>query len=218
MPPGAGDGSRFDTGRQDVTIKPIPQWVDGIQYRSSLEARWAIFFREARIRAEYEPEGFVVGGKPYRPDFLLPDCGTWVEVKGDPGRLDIDLMVRAAVELPRPQPKYESGPPVLILGHIPPVTGHQEGSPPDWGWIGLHAELPEGGQSGDEEVVAGYYGFGCYHKNLRPWWLEWAHPVATGIMASIGKIAEFVLEPVLNEFEPGIPSAYAAARAHRFGR
>jgi hypothetical protein len=86
MPPGAGDGNRFDTGRQDVTIKPIPARYDGCWFRSTREARWAVFFNTAEIPWEYEPQGYDLGpaGK-YLPDFLI-NAGThselFFEVKG----------------------------------------------------------------------------------------------------------------------------------------
>jgi hypothetical protein len=59
----------------------------GYNFRSRLEARWAVFFDSAGIKWQYEPEGFEksIDGEDtvrYLPDFYLPDFGTWVEVKG----------------------------------------------------------------------------------------------------------------------------------------
>jgi len=193
-----------------MTAKVLPQWYAGVNFRSSLEARWAVFFDTARVRWEYEPEGFVVGGRPYRPDFLLRDCGTWVEVKGDPGRLDMDLMCRAAAELPKVQATHERGPRLMILGPIPEQPpGQQDGELGDWGWVGLDAALPPGMSPGEEEFLADRYGFGCYAKNLRPWWLDWESYLPAAAAA---------LQPKFDPFHPGIPGAYAAARAYRFGR
>ena len=65
-------------------IKAIQTEYNGIKFRSRLEARWAVFFDTAKIRYEYEPEGYETedGGK-YLPDFYLPDFDLYVEVKRD---------------------------------------------------------------------------------------------------------------------------------------
>lgn len=55
---------------------------NGYKFRSRLEARWAVFFDAAKIKYEYEPEGFTSkDGTPYLPDFYLPDYDIYVEVK-----------------------------------------------------------------------------------------------------------------------------------------
>lgn len=147
-----------------MSVKVLPQWHAGVQFRSTLEARWAIFFDHAGIGWEYEPEGFVIDGRPYRPDFLL-DCGTWVEVKGDPERLDLDLMLAAARELPGRHEKWtqdwEAGhgvtPKLLILGSIPEVSAESGGI----GWIGLE-HYPDW-----YAPRVGYFGFRDYTDNIR---------------------------------------------------
>lgn len=64
------------------TIKPIETIYNGYKFRSRLEARWAVFFDDAGIRYEYEPEGFKTkSGLCYLPDFYLPDENMYVEVK-----------------------------------------------------------------------------------------------------------------------------------------
>ncbi len=65
------------------TIKPIETVYKGYRFRSRLEARWAVFFDAARIKWEYEPEGYDCGGIKYLPDFYLPDLDAHVEVKRD---------------------------------------------------------------------------------------------------------------------------------------
>ena len=45
-----------------MEIKPIETVYNGYRFRSRLEARWAVFFDEAEIPYEYEPEGFDVDG------------------------------------------------------------------------------------------------------------------------------------------------------------
>lgn len=65
------------------TIQAIPQVYKGIQFRSRLEARWAIFFDHLGIAWHYEFEGYQLPSGWYVPDFWLPDVGpgTFVEVK-----------------------------------------------------------------------------------------------------------------------------------------
>ncbi len=48
--------------------------------RSTLEARWAVFFRELNLRWKYEPETFTGDGCRYTPDFLVENLG-YVEIK-----------------------------------------------------------------------------------------------------------------------------------------
>lgn len=64
-------------------IKTIPTTYNGVEYRSRLEARWAVFFDELGIRHYYEYEGFDLDGRWYVPDFYLPDVrgGMYCEVK-----------------------------------------------------------------------------------------------------------------------------------------
>ena len=73
-------------------IKAIETVYNGYRFRSRLEARWAVFFDEARIKYEYEPEGYEVGGLEdgpirYLPDFYLPDFGVHCEVKPNDEKL-----------------------------------------------------------------------------------------------------------------------------------
>lgn len=62
--------------------KPKETIYNGYRFRSRLEARWAVFFDEARIRYMYEPEGFdLINGESYLPDFYLIDFELYVEIK-----------------------------------------------------------------------------------------------------------------------------------------
>lgn len=74
-----GNAFPFDANRRQ--IKPIPTRYRGREYRSRLEARWAVAFDWCWLDAEYEKEGFVVKNKPYLPDFWLPELEMYVEVK-----------------------------------------------------------------------------------------------------------------------------------------
>ncbi len=63
-------------------VKPIPTVYGGYEFRSRLEARWAYFFDIYKIPYIYEPEGLDLDGIRYLPDFYLPDCKQFFEVKG----------------------------------------------------------------------------------------------------------------------------------------
>lgn len=96
-----------------MTITPIETSYAGYRFRSRLEARWAVFFTTLGIKWEYEPQGYTIGPNktPYLPDFLLPELQTFVEVKGDADRLDINLLA----ELTASRDALF----VLILGEVP---------------------------------------------------------------------------------------------------
>lgn len=68
-----------------MEYKAIETHYNGYRFRSRLEARWAVFFDEAGIKYEYEPEGFEkeVDGEliRYLPDFYFPDYDWYGEVK-----------------------------------------------------------------------------------------------------------------------------------------
>ena len=75
-----------------MEIKPIETEYNGYRFRSRLEARWAVFFDEARIRYDYEPEGFEIKISDselirYLPDFYLPDFDIYCEVKPNDKKL-----------------------------------------------------------------------------------------------------------------------------------
>lgn len=66
-------------------ITPIETHYAGYRFRSRLEARWAVFFDHLNIPWDYEPQGYLIDGKPYLPDFLLypdTDLAFWLEIKG----------------------------------------------------------------------------------------------------------------------------------------
>ena len=53
----------------------------GHRFRSRTEARWCVFFDALGVQWEYEPQGYIVRGKPYLPDFYIHDWQAWWEVK-----------------------------------------------------------------------------------------------------------------------------------------
>lgn len=62
-------------------MEAIKVKYNGIQYRSKLEARWAVFFTHYGLKFEYEPQTFKLKSGLYCPDFLLPDLKCYAEVK-----------------------------------------------------------------------------------------------------------------------------------------
>jgi len=74
-------------------MKSIETYAYGCRFRSRLEARWAVFFTEAGIEWEYEPQGFETEAGPYLPDFRvriperlgMSERRGWVEVKPNDG-------------------------------------------------------------------------------------------------------------------------------------
>lgn len=55
------------------TVRALETPVNGILYRSRLEARWALFFSYLRIPFEYEWQGYQLNsGARFLPDFWLP--------------------------------------------------------------------------------------------------------------------------------------------------
>ncbi len=75
-------------------IQAIQTQFDGYQFRSRLEARWAVFMKTLGVRYEYEKEGYDLGDVGlgwYLPDFWLPDHNSWLEIKGEyPAANEID--------------------------------------------------------------------------------------------------------------------------------
>jgi hypothetical protein len=66
----------------DNQIQAIETYYRGFRFRSRLEARWAVFFDHLKIKFDYEPEGYNLGGGLlYLPDFHLPGFKWWAEVK-----------------------------------------------------------------------------------------------------------------------------------------
>ena len=73
-----------------ANIKALPTVFAGCQFRSALEARWAVFFQTQGVTWNYEPETFRLAAGPYIPDFHLSwssGSTVWAEVK--PGMWDV---------------------------------------------------------------------------------------------------------------------------------
>lgn len=63
-----------------MTPVPLPSYYKGIQFRSRLESRWAIYFDLIGLAWQYEAEGYTTPHGNYLPDFDCGECGL-VEVK-----------------------------------------------------------------------------------------------------------------------------------------
>lgn len=108
-----------------MSIRAIETTYRGHRFRSRLEARWAVFFDALTIPWEYEPQGYVIDGRPYLPDFRIA-ARWWVEVKGDETQLDKPFLQRAGEEL-------AGG--LIVLGPIPDPPAVDGGSVEhDWYW------------------------------------------------------------------------------------
>lgn len=76
-------------GKGCNVIKAIETQYRGYNFRSRLEARWAVFFDALHIKWEYEVEGFDLGEFGwYLPDFWLPDLEFFVEIKPEMPGMD----------------------------------------------------------------------------------------------------------------------------------
>lgn len=64
-----------------MDIKPINTKYKGYNFRSRLEARWAIFFDEIGWEWRYEDEGYQLESGYYLPDFYFPLLNMYAEVK-----------------------------------------------------------------------------------------------------------------------------------------
>ena len=63
-------------------IQPIPTTYRGTNFRSRLEARWAVFMDTAGVEWVYEPKLYDLGnGTRYLPDFWVPGLKAHIEVK-----------------------------------------------------------------------------------------------------------------------------------------
>ncbi|MEO3869386.1 hypothetical protein ABGB18_11190 [Nonomuraea sp. B12E4] len=186
-----------------MSIKPIETWYGGCRFRSRLEARYAVLFDHAGVRWEYEPQGFVINGRPYLPDFLLPDCGTWVEVKGSEEDLDQTLMRDAALELPDRNTTGEHQPRLLLLGPVPEPSDNG-----DWGWLGL---APEEVGPGETEVFGDWWGLGAFRATRRL-----ARLTETSSATPDQYEEGAWLTPAHDATVRGVSDAYRAARSARF--
>lgn len=67
---------------KQYTYKARPVTFKRVNYRSVLEARWAVFMSELELDFIYEPRGYRLKTGYHIPDFWLPQYKLWVQVKG----------------------------------------------------------------------------------------------------------------------------------------
>lgn len=83
-------------------MKAIETIYNGYRFRSRLEAKWAIFFDELKIRYQYELEGYELpNGMRYLPDFYIESMNLFVEIKPSVDSISnegIDKMISFSVE------------------------------------------------------------------------------------------------------------------------
>lgn len=60
----------------------IPTTLNGVKYRSRLEANVAQFLMDLGYKFEYETKSFLLNGSHFAPDFFLPEAGQFVEARG----------------------------------------------------------------------------------------------------------------------------------------
>lgn len=183
-------------------IQAIETRYAGHRFRSRLEARWAVFFDHLGVRWDYEPEGYLVDGRAYLPDFVLQDlpfqgAHTSVEVKGDPAKLDVDLLA-ATLD------SNESWTGTLILGGFP---RSDDVGTPTHGVLERNADAREGHGS---VVVLTRVFFG-WTNDLNAFYIPIGRPLAASRDQVLIPLTYPHLAPVRR-----VADAYDAARTARF--
>lgn len=106
-------------------MKAIETYWHGCNFRSRLEARWAVVFESLRIDWEYEPEGFVLDdGTTYLPDFLLH--GLEGRCSGD---LYVEVKGRMTNEDMHKVQEFSKHKPIYIVTGIPVYKGRPNAKP-----------------------------------------------------------------------------------------
>ena len=107
-------------------MKAIDTQYKGYNFRSRLEARWAVFFDALGLKWEYEPEGFELDdGTKYLPDFKVqyPDGGEqWFEVKSSLSNMSLEEWLKVL------KFEKESGYGVIVLDGTPEPKMYQNAS------------------------------------------------------------------------------------------
>ncbi len=106
---------------------PIQTRYKGCYFRSRLEARWAVFFDHLGLDWEHEPQGYVLDGIPYLPDFklVLPGGGlVFAEVKAAGTDWHEGRHVRLCRALAR-----DTGWPVILLIGVPAYRAYHRFTP-----------------------------------------------------------------------------------------
>lgn len=83
-------------------MKAIETIYNGYRFRSRLEAKWAIFFDELKIKYQYELEGYELpNGMRYLPDFYIESMDVFVKIKPSIDLIsneEIDKMISFSID------------------------------------------------------------------------------------------------------------------------
>jgi len=101
-------------------IKPIPTKYKEYQFRSRLEARWAVFFDKSGIKWDYEIEGYDINGVWYLPDFYLEEFDCFIETKGQQQEFNPELLLDFRREIGKPL--------YMIFGQVPSGIAKGQGN------------------------------------------------------------------------------------------
>ena len=118
-------------------LQPIETRYQGYNFRSRLEARWAVFFDRLNLHWEYEKEGFYIDNVMYLPDFFVRSEhgeGWFIEVKGDMSDSD---SIRKQQMLDRNPPPYALGCLLVGLLDYPSLSDN----PRDWNHMNQIANI-----------------------------------------------------------------------------
>jgi hypothetical protein len=85
----------------NYTFKAKEQVYNGVKFRSTLEARWAIFFDACGLKWVYEPECFELDAGNYTPDFYLKKYDLFVEIKPNLDWLKDEYNVKRYKQCPK---------------------------------------------------------------------------------------------------------------------
>ncbi|WP_159943326.1 MULTISPECIES: hypothetical protein [unclassified Nocardiopsis] len=222
-----------------MNIRPIETHYAGYRFRSRIEARWAVFFDHLGITWEYEPEGYLIDGKPYLPDFLVypnTDLEFWLEIKGTfPSDEEIEKAqglaegtgIRAFVyftklEVPAPE-----------MSQITTMSEYMDG-PGKWVWDNQEGWLNIGGGPPQWQVglkptaflLGSNPGFARKPRSDSWWWTDcwFCGRVILKLYGQIGvcpqhHVGDWVDEGLYPRFAhrtPRLLEAYRAARSARF--
>jgi hypothetical protein len=227
-----------------MTIPAIQTSYHGCRFRSRREARWAVFLDHLAIPWEYEPQGYVVGGEPYLPDFLIypgTEQATWFEVKGQfPARDELakaaglakDTGIRTYLYF---GPVEQPGPGLSRITTWTEFMGEVDLA---WRWHDKHGWIMDGDEPAKWEIDlpptafrfdAGG-SFGATHRREQPksgfwWWTDCPH-CGQAVIKLRGQVGwcPSVTEPPEGEDlyprfaheTPRLREAYHAARSARF--
>ena len=168
-----------------VRIKAIKTTVDGIIFRSRLEATWYLYFKRLKLGPMYEPETFEIMSRytdlpseesrvrtlgNYLPDFYLRALDAYVEIKPDMEEYDLrnkKSMMRAVILGYTHRTIIVQGPPMFY--HAFRVDERRKGRPE-----GTSVKFKPMGIDGLGPVRMN----GCYPDECRP--EDWNDPKIGG--------------------------------------